>query len=119
MKRTTKEVRQAIADILKRSPHITQPQDPAMLARRLKQIDDFVEDSFLGLTFDLGDDWTTWGNKCTLSISSKCEPSITWSSTSRTPTMARVAVKLYTGACDLADQIQAILDCTTITDEKA
>jgi hypothetical protein len=118
MKRTSKEVRQSIAAILKRSTHITQPQDPANLARHLRRIDEFVEEPFLGLSFDLGDDWTTWGSTCTLSISEGCEPSISWSSASRSPASARVAVKLYADVCDLADQIQAILDCTTVTDDK-
>lgn len=118
MKKTAKEVRQAVAHIIAQSPHFTNPQDAANTERLRQRLAEFVEDGFLGFSLTLGNDWTIWSNSCTLNISQHCEPSITWSSTSRSPAMARVAARLYLEACDIADQIQAVLDCTTIKEEK-
>lgn len=121
MKRTMKEVRQVIVDIIKRSPAYT-PRSSAAVTRqeqlREQRLNEFAEDGFLGLSIDFGDEHAIWANKCNLNINSKCEPSISWSSTGRSPAMARVALKVYGEACDLADQIQAVLDCSTIVDEK-
>lgn len=119
MKRTPKQVRQAIANIIKKSPHYP---TSTVASRVINKLDDelsqFVEDGFMGFHLSFGNEDAIWADKCSLSINSKCEPSISWSSTSRSPAMARVALKNYAAACDIADQVQAVLDCTTIVDEK-
>lgn len=119
MKKTRKELLRAIVTAVRRSAAFTNPINPDSARNLDGRLEEFVEhDGFLGLIIKFGNDCDLWGCTCSLSINSKCEPSISWSSTSRSPAMARTAMKYYAQACDLADEIQAILDCVTITDEK-
>lgn len=119
MKKTKKELLRAVVTVVRRSAAFTNPLNPDTACKLDVRLEEFVEhDGFLGLTIEFGNDYDLWGCNCSLSVNGDGEPSISWSSTSRTPAMARTALKFYSQACDLADEIQAVLDSTTVTDEK-
>lgn len=119
MKLTKKELLRAIVNVVKRSAAYTNPINPDATKKLDVRLEEFVEhDGFLGLNIEFGGDHNLWGCNCTLTVSQHGEPSISWSSTSRSPAMARTALKFYAQACDLADEIQALLDCTTIEEKK-
>lgn len=106
MKKTSAQVRKIVADLIRKSGGVCHGD-----------LDHFAEHGLLAVYVTFGDEDIIWGHQCSVMVDTKCQPHLSWSSTGRSPAMARAILKVYAQACDLADLIQAVLDCTEIVDE--